>query len=86
MAALDRMIIDDRDLANRYFGDTNLDDFNNDQYLFSKPSTNHAQPFSLNPLSDQQSSNQMNPNGGLLGRRVFLESPSLDNKDDDIYR
>ncbi|CAM2698713.1 unnamed protein product [Rotaria socialis] len=86
MATLDRMIIDDRDLANRYFGDNNLDDFDNDQYLFSKPSTNKTEPFNLKPVGEQQSSNQENDNVGLFGRRVYLESPSLDNKEDDIYR
>ncbi|CAF3439196.1 unnamed protein product [Rotaria sp. Silwood1] len=86
MATLDRMIIDDRDLANRYFGENNLDDFDNDQYLFSKSSTNNRQQFDLKPLTEQDSSNKMNDNAGLFGRRVYLESPSLDNKDDDIYR
>ncbi|CAF5174383.1 unnamed protein product, partial [Rotaria magnacalcarata] len=86
MATLDRMIIDDRDLANRYFSDNNLDDFDNDQYLFSKPSTNKTEPFSLKPVGKQQSSNQENDHAGLFGRRVYLESPSLDNKEDDIYR
>ncbi|CAF0731987.1 unnamed protein product [Rotaria sordida] len=87
MATFDRMIIDDRDLANRYFGENNLDDFDNDQYLFSKSSTNNRQPFHLNPLTEQDSLNKTNDNIGLFGRRVYLESPALDNKDeDDLYR
>jgi len=73
MATFDRMIIDDRDLANQYFGDNDLDD---DQYLFSKQQQ-------LQPSSNDIDNN----NAGLFGRRVFLESPSLGNKDEeDIYR
>ncbi|CAF4371318.1 unnamed protein product [Rotaria sp. Silwood2] len=87
MATFDRMIIDDRDLANRYFGENDLDDFDNNQYLFSKPSTNNRQQFHLQPLTEQGSSNKNNDDTGLFGRRVYLESPSLDNKDeDDMYR
>lgn len=87
MATLDRMIIDDRDLANRYFGDHNLDDFDNDAYLFSKSPTNNRQQFNLKPSTENDISNQINDNLGLFGRRVYLESPSLDNKEEeDMYR
>jgi hypothetical protein len=84
MATFDQMIIDDRDLANRYFGDNNLDD---DQYLFSKQSTNNRQQFYSNPIITQDTSNKDDDPSGLFGRRVYLESPSLDNKDEDnMYR
>jgi hypothetical protein len=79
MATFDQMIIDDRDLANQYFGENDLDD---DQYLFSKQSTNNRQPLHEQHLSDKDDNN-----AGLFGRRVFLESPSLGNKDEeDMYR
>jgi len=90
MATFDQMIIDDRDLANRYFGENNLDDLDNDQYLFSKQPTNNRQQFNSNPITKQDLQNKNNDdddNTGLFGRRVYLESPSLGNKDEeDIYR
>jgi len=90
MATFDQMIIDNRDLANRYFGENNLDDLNNDQYLFSKQLTNNRQEFNSEPITKQDSSNKNdddNDNIGLFGRRVYLESPSLDNKqEEEMYR
>ena len=78
------MIIDDRDLANRYFDESNLDD---DQYLFSKQPANNRQQFNSKHLSEQTSLDRDDNNTGLFGRRVFLESPSLGNKDEeDMYR
>lgn len=74
MATFDQMIIDDRELANRYFGD---DALNDDQYLFSNLSTNNRRPLNNNGSDDT----------GLFGRRVYLESPSLGNRDEEeIYR
>ena len=83
MSTFDQMIIDNRDLANRYFGDDNLDD---DPYLFTKLPTNHGR--SLNTQTNPTTtSNLLSTNNELFGRRVFLESPSLGNKDDeDLYR
>jgi hypothetical protein len=90
MATFDQMIIDNRDLANRYFGENNLDDLNNDQYLFSKQLTNNRQEFNSEPITKQDSSNKNDDdddNIGLFGRRVYLESPSLDNKqEEEMYR
>jgi hypothetical protein len=85
MATFDQMIIDDRDLANRYFGENNFDDFDDDQYLL----TNNQQPFHSNPLTKQNSLNRNDDddNLGLFGRRVYLESPALGNKEEeDLYR
>ena len=82
MATFDQMIIDDRDLANRYFGDSNLDNLDDDQYLFSKPTTANQDPFTLHSDDPNDTANT-----NLFGRRVFLESPSLGNKEDeDLYR
>jgi hypothetical protein len=89
MATFDQMIIDDRDLANRYFGENNLDDLDDDQYLFSKQSTNNQQQqFNSKPITKQDLSNKNDDdNIGLFGRRVYLESPSLGNRDEEeIYR
>jgi hypothetical protein len=87
MSTFDQMIIDDRDLANQYFGENNLDDFDDDQYLFSKQPTNNRQQFNSKPLAEHSSPNTNDNDTGLFGRRVFLESPSLGNKDEeDIYR
>lgn len=84
------MIIDDRDLANRYFGENNYDDLDDDQYLFSKPLTNNRQEFNSKSTTQQSLMNKNtndNDSMGLFGRRVFLESPGLGNKEDeDIYR
>ena len=84
MATFDQMIIDDRDLANRYFGENNFDDLDDEQYLL----TNHQPPFQSDPLAKQDSSNRNEDDHlGLFGRRVFLESPALGNKDEeDLYR
>jgi hypothetical protein len=85
MATFDQMIIDDRDLANQYFGENNFDDLDDDQYLL----TNNQPTFHSNPLTKQDPSNRNNDddNTGLFGRRVFLESPALGNKDEeDLYR
>lgn len=81
MATFDQMIIDDRDLANRYFGENDLDD---DPYLL----TSNQQPFQSNLLRTQDSSNRNDDdNLELFGRRVFLESPALGDKDEeDLYR
>ncbi len=82
MATFDQMIIDNRDLANRYFGENNLDDLDDDQYLFSKQTNNNRQPFNLKQDDDDDDDNT-----GLFGRRVFLESPALGNKEEqDMYR
>lgn len=88
MATFDQMIIDDRDLANRYFGENNLDDLDDDQYLFSKPLTNNRQEFNSKPMIKQNLLNKNDDDDmGLFGRRVFLESPALDNKEEeDMYR
>ena len=83
MSTFDQMIVDNRDLANRYFGDDNLDD--DDPYLFTKLPTNHGRSF--NPQSNPSNSKLLSANNESFGRRVFLESPSLGNKDDeDLYR
>ncbi|CAF2559743.1 unnamed protein product [Rotaria sp. Silwood2] len=56
---------------NRYPGD-----FDDDKYLFSSQSN-----------AQQDLSNKDEDGTGLLGRRVYLESPSLDNKEEeDMYR
>lgn len=83
MATFDKMIVDDRDLANRYFGENNLSDLDNDQFLFSKQSKTNQLEFN----SKQELNNKDDDLTGLFGRRVYLESPSLDNKDEeDMYR
>lgn len=83
MSTFDQVIIDDRDLVNRYFGDTNFDD---DQFGLPNIRSNTLRPLDtrINPSSDFLTDNDTS---GLLGRRVFLESPSFGNKDEeDIYR
>jgi len=86
MATFDQMIIDDRDLANRYFGE-NLDDLDDDQYLFSKPSINNRQPFNSKPRTTQDLPSKSDDDAALFGRRVYVESPSLGNKEEeDLYR
>ncbi|CAF4001090.1 unnamed protein product [Rotaria sordida] len=56
---------------NRYLGD-----FNNEKYLFSKQSN-----------MQEDLSNKDDDGNGLLGRRVYLESPSFGNKEEeDMYR
>ncbi|CAM2711010.1 unnamed protein product [Rotaria socialis] len=56
---------------NRYSGD-----FDNENYLFSKESD-----------AQEDSSNKDDDANGLLGRRVYLESPSFGNKEEeDMYR
>ena len=86
MATFDQMIIDDRDLANRYFGENNFDDLDDDQYLLN----NNSQPFSTNPLIKPESNNDTddeNRDLALFGRRVFLESPALGDKEEEqLYR
>ena len=87
MAALDKMIIDDRDLANRYFGENTLDDLNTDQFLFSKQTKTTQGESSLKSRTKQDTSTKEDDLTGLFGRRVFLESPSFDNKEEeDMYR
>jgi hypothetical protein len=84
MATLDKMIVDDRDLANRYFGENNLNDFDNDQFLFPK---SNQSGFNLKPMTKQDLNNKDDDLSGLFGRRVYLESPSFDNKEEeDMYR
>ena len=85
MATFDQMIIDDRDLANRYFSDNHFDEFDDEQYLLN----NTSQPFQVNPISKPDSANQKTDenNLGLFGRRVFLESPALGDRDEEeLYR
>ncbi|CAF0871337.1 unnamed protein product [Adineta steineri] len=85
MAALDKMMIDDRDLAARYFGENSLDDLTADQFLFSKPP--NQQDFNSKSKMKQDPSNKDDDLSGLFGRRVYLESPSFDNKEEeDMYR
>ncbi|CAF5148230.1 unnamed protein product, partial [Rotaria magnacalcarata] len=56
---------------NRYPGD-----FDNEKYLFSKESD-----------AQEDSSNKDDDANGLLGRRVYLESPSFGNQEEeDMYR
>ncbi|CAF1247358.1 unnamed protein product [Adineta ricciae] len=87
MAALDKMIIDDRDLANRYFGENTLDDLNTDQFLFSKQTKTTQEESSLKSRTKQDTSTKEDDLTGLFGRRVYLESPSFDNKEEeDMYR
>lgn len=84
MATFDQMIIDDRDLANRYFGDNHFDELDDDQYLLN----NNSQPFQIDPIIKTEPLNDNDENNlGLFGRRVFLESPALgDKQDEDLYR
>ena len=84
MATFDQMIIDDRDLANRYFSDNHFDEFDDEQYLLN----NTSQPFQVNPISKPDSANQKTDenNLGLFGRRVFLESPALGDRLDQPQR
>ncbi|UJR37923.1 hypothetical protein I4U23_030609 [Adineta vaga] len=87
MAALDKMIIDDRDLANRYFGENTLDELNADQFLFSKASKNSQTGLSSKTKTKSNTSTKEDDLTGLFGRRVYLESPSFDNKEEeDMYR
>jgi hypothetical protein len=84
MATFDQMIIDNRDLANRYFGENHVD---NDPYPFSNLSANNGQLLnSKSTIKSDFLANTLDDNG-LFGRRVYLESPSLGNKqDEDLYR
>ena len=87
MATFDRMIIDDHDLANRYFNENNLDDLESDQYFFSKPFTNNRQQFNSHIQNERDASNKINDNFASFGRRIYLESPSHGSKEeDDVYR
>ena len=87
MATLDKMIVDDRDLANRYFGENNLSDLDSDQFLFSKQSKNNRSEFNSKPVTKQELPNKDDDLSGLFGRRVYLESPTFDNKEEeDMYR
>jgi hypothetical protein len=80
MATFDQMIIDDRDLANRYFGENNFDELDDDHFLL----TNNQQAF--HTKQDPTNTND-DDNLGLFGRRVYLESPALGNKEEeDLYR
>ena len=84
MATLDQMIIDDRDLANRYFGDSNGDDSHVDHYPLAKPNQHTTHP----GLARQNEPRNYDHHADeLFGRRVHLESPSLSNKEDEeLYR
>lgn len=86
MATFDQMIIDDRDLANRYFGENRFDDLDDGQYLLD----NNSQPFTANPLIKPESihdTDDENRDLGLFGRRVYLESPALGDKaEEELYR
>ena len=84
MATLDHMIIDDRDLANRYFGDSNGDDSHDDHYLLAKPNL-HTTHSGLARQKDPR--NNDHHADELFARSVHLDSPSLSNKEDeDLYR
>ena len=84
MSTFDQMIIDNRDLANRYFGDDNLDD---DPYLFTKLPTNPGRTLNNQTNPTATTTNLLSTNNELFGRRVFLESPSLGNRDEEeLYR
>ncbi|CAF1066931.1 unnamed protein product [Didymodactylos carnosus] len=81
MGTMDHMIIDNKDLANKYFSNSTFDEFS-DEFRYEK----RGQKSNNNSNNNYLTVNKDDGSYAQNGRRVYLESPSLAKEEEDMYR